>query len=126
MFAALSSRREVATAAVTACADQPATLGTVAHAVRGRGGPTVLIRGKPQQATNGAPMTHQAVTPTGGHRVRVTTDASGRFSARMAPGTYDVTSSASSTKVVVHAGRSASSDLRCYFPECAAQAPGRP
>ena len=62
-------------------------------------------------------MTHQAVTLTGGHRVvRLTTDASGLFSARVAPGTYEVTSCASPTQIVVHAGQSASLALRRYFP----------
>ena len=105
------------TLAVAACAQQPAPVGTVSGLVRGWGGPAVMIHGKSRQAINGAPMTHQAVTLTGGHRVvRVTTDASGRFSARVPPGTYDVTSCASTTRVVVQAGQSSSLDLRCYFP----------
>lgn len=107
----------VATVAVAACASQPATPGTVPGVVRGWGGPAVLIHGKPRVAINGAPMTHQAVTLTSRHRVvRVTTDGAGRFSARVAPGTYVVTSCASPATAVVRAGRSLSLDLRCYFP----------
>ena len=106
-----------ATVTVAACTAQPATPGTVSGVVRGWGGPAVLVHGKPRQAINGAPMTHQAVTLTGRHGVvHATTDGSGRFSARVPPGTYVVSSCASPARVVVHAARSVSLDLRCYFP----------
>jgi hypothetical protein len=107
----------VATFAAAACGSQPSTPGRVAGVVRGWGGPAVLIHGKPQVAINGAPMTHQSVTLTSRRGVvHVTTDGAGRFSARVAPGTYVVTSCASPATAVVHAGRSLSLDLRCYFP----------
>ena len=107
----------VATVAAAACGSQPATPGTVAGVLRGWGGPALLVHGQPRVAINGAPMTHQAVTLTSPHGVvRVTTDGTGRFSARVAPGTYVVTSCASPATAVVHAGRSLSLDLRCYFP----------